>query len=139
MNRRQHATHARMLIAACGGLAESAGVCRIAKTQLSEAQAPEGDYYLPADVIVALEQHCGERSYSRAMFEAGDEGAAVVRDLKDETSEAMESVADLHRDVRLATKDGRLTPGERTRLLRMQAEARRQLDEVGEVLARDAG
>lgn len=138
MNRRQHATQARMLIAACGGLVESSGVCRINKTQLSEAQQPEGDYYLPADVIVALEQHCGERSYSRAMFEAGDDGA-VVRDLKDETSEAMESVADLHRDVRLATKDGKLTPAERTRLMRMQAEARRQLDEVGEVLARDAG
>ncbi len=136
MNRRQHATYARRLIAACGGLKESAGICRINKTQLGEAQAPEGEYYLPADVIVELEQHSGRRDYSRAMFEASADAEASA-DLREEISEAMESVADLHRQVRLATKDGRVSPRERRQLLALQAQAKQQLDEVGDALAVD--
>lgn len=138
MNRRQHATHARMLIAACNGLVESAGVCRIGKSQLAECQSADGETYMPADVIVALEAHCGERSYSRALFEAGSE-AAQARDLADEACDAVESTADLQREIRLAVKDGKLTPGEIRRLTERHAAATAELAQVGEVLARNVG
>ena len=140
MNRRQHATYARLLISRCGGLVEAAGLpsCRIGKSQLAECQSPELETYMPADVIVALEAHCGERIYSQAMFEASED-AVAARDLREEAGEAIEAVADLHKEVRLATRDGRLTPAERARLAKLQASAAREVAEVGEILARDAG
>lgn len=138
MNRKQHATCARMLIAACDGLEESARVSGKSKTQLGDYQNAKGQSYMPADVIVALEAHCGERPYSRAMFE-GAAGADLTADLREEASEAVEATAALMGEIRLATKDGHLTATERERLTRRHAAATRELAEVGDLLTRDAG
>lgn len=138
MNRRRHAMLARMLISASGTLEEAAGACRVSVPQLSDYQSPTGVSYMPADVIGDLEAYCGERIYSRALFEAGP-GGDPVRDLVAEGCEAAESASDLQREIRLAAKDGKITPAERERLRRRHAEATRQLAEVGEVLDGQGG
>lgn len=137
MNRRTHATLARMLIAACGGLEEAAGVCRIGRSQLSDCQSPHGAGFLPADVIADLEAHCGEPVVSRALAraviaEAPEAGEALV----DAACEAAEAVAALQREVRRALSDGALTPGERTALTREFHAAMRGLGDVGAALER---
>lgn len=133
MNRRFHARLARQLIEACGGLEEAMSVCRVGRSQLSDSQVPHGVAFLPADVIHDLEQHCGQTIYSRALYEARP-AAIQVHDLREEVSEATEAVADLQREVRLATRDGVLTPNEQERLARKYAEAEAQLRDVGALI-----
>lgn len=67
---RRHADLARRLIAACGGLEESASACRIGVSTLSTYQNPREAATMPADVVVDLEAYCGDAIYSRAMCEA---------------------------------------------------------------------
>jgi hypothetical protein len=139
MNRRKHAMLARMLIAACGTLAEASRATErnISVPQLSDYQSATGESYMPADVIADLELYCGEPIYSRALFETRPE-CAEARDLVNEACEAAEGVALLQREVRLAAVDGKITPAERTRLQRRHAEAMQELAEVGDVLERAA-
>lgn len=66
-SRRRHASHARELIKLCGGLDEAATACRVGKTQLSDYQNPQGDGFMPADVVVDLEAYCGSAVYSSAL------------------------------------------------------------------------
>jgi len=131
-----HARLARQLIEACGGLAEAADVCRVRKSALGDYQSPHGEGFMPADVIADLEAHCGQAIYSRALFEARPE-AAAARNLTEEACEAAEAAAALQREVRLSTGDGVLTPRERDALVKMHAQAERQLREVGQLLASD--
>ena len=137
MNRRRHATLARQLIAACGGLAECEDACRVKKTQLSEYQAPEGGLYMPADVIAALEAHGGEPIYSRALFEA-QPAATRAKRITEEACEAAEAVTELQRGIRLAAADGQLTSAERRRLSEQAEKARRELDDVIDGLSEPA-
>lgn len=138
MNRRTHARLARQLIEACGGLLEAEDACRVRKSQLSDYQNPNGETFMPADVIAALEADCGQPIYSRALFEARP-GAEEARDLKDEACDAVEATAGLLQEVRLVTSDGVITPAERERLSRLHAKATTELREVGDLLARDGG
>lgn len=133
MNRRQHAGLARRLISACGGLDESAAACRIGKTQLSECQNPHGEAFMPADVIFDLEEHCGKPIYSRALFEARPD-VIEARDLIEEACEAAETVTDLQKKIRLAAKDGVITPRERDELARDYASAEDELRHVGQLI-----
>lgn len=133
-NRRQHAGLARRLIEACGGLEEAAASCRIGKTQLSECQNPHGEAFMPADVIADLEQHCGKPLYSRALFEARPEQVHALN-LIEEACEAAESVTELQREIRLAAKDGVITPRELDVLARRHAKAEGELREVGQLIA----
>lgn len=127
-----------MLIAACGGLEEAAGACRVRKSALADYQAPGGEGFMPADVIAALEAHCGQPIYSRALFEGLPE-AAEAQCLKEEAFEATEVVADLQRKIRLATSDGVITPAEQDELTRDFERARGALAEVGAQLNRSRG
>jgi len=138
MNRRTHARHARRLIEACGGLLEAAEACRVGKSALADYQNPHGEGYAPADVIADLEAHCGQKIYSRALFEEGGE-SVEARDLKDAASEATEEVVSLQRRVRLATADGVVTPAERERILREQSKAEQSVRNIGHLLAKDVG
>lgn len=134
--RRWHAMHARRLIAACGGLDESAGVCRVQKSQLSDYQSPHVEAFMPADVIADLEAYAGEPLYSRALV--GELPDAPARSLTDEVCDVVESAADLQRLVRRAMADGQLTPAERVALLRAHADTLEELSQVGAELARGA-
>lgn len=137
MTRREHCLHARRLIEACGGPVEAATACRLGAPALSRACNPESDQFLPADVMADLEAYCGQPIYSRALFEARP-SAAISADLLTEGCEAAESAADLQREIRLAVKDGVITPSEQRRLARRHADAKAQLEEVGDLLARVA-
>lgn len=93
LSRRRHASLARELIKLCGGLDEAAEACRVGKSQLSDYQNPQGDGFMPADVMVDLEAYCGSAIYSGALAaerptdntpqsyvqEANELAAAVVR------------------------------------------------------------
>jgi len=135
MNRRHHAMLSRMLIAACGTLAEAAGACRVSVPQLSDYQSATGESFMPADVIADLEAYCGARIYSRALFETCPQ-QQVARDLVQEACDAAEGASDLQRQIRLAAADGVITPAERSRLERKHAEVTREMAELGDVLAR---
>jgi hypothetical protein len=94
MNSRRHASLAKQLIAACGGLDEAAHACRVGKSSLSDYQLPQITSTMPADVICDLEAYCGDASYSRAMMEARpsepQRGCVMV-----ETHEAVQAAAAL--------------------------------------------
>lgn len=99
MNARHHARLARNLIAACGGLEEAAGACRLKKSRLSHCQDPASGSFLPADVIADLEAHCGEPIYSRALFEARP-GGETAEDLASAACQTTEVAAALQGLVR---------------------------------------
>ncbi|MDP1875662.1 phage regulatory CII family protein [Phenylobacterium sp.] len=134
--RRWHAMHARRLIAACGGLDESAGVCRVQKSQLSDYQSPHVEAFMPADVMADLEAYAGEPIYSRALVGELPEAAPVC--LTEEVCDVVESAADLQRQVRRALADGSITPAEREALQRSHADLLAELAQVGAELARGA-
>lgn len=133
MNPRQHALYAGRLVKACGGLEEAADACRVNKSALSTYQTVDSGAFMPADVIADLEAYCGEPIYSRALFEARP-AAQNARDMMVEACEASESIVDLQREIRLAAKDGVITPRERARLARLAADATEQLRDVTEVI-----
>lgn len=136
MNRRRHATLARLLIEACGGLAEAAEHCRIGKSQLADCQSPHGVAYLPADAMAALEAHCGQAIYSAAIAGALPD-TQMAGCIRDEAAEAAEAAVDLSRDIRLAAADGVITPAERAVLTRRYERTRAELEQVGALLGRE--
>lgn len=138
MDRLRHAHLARTLTQRCGGIEAAAGACRVGKTQLGDYQSPHGEGFMPADVIFDLEAYCGAAIYSRALAEAHAENARAA-DLGLAACEATERVAELQREVRLATADGVITPAMRSRLLRQEAVAEEAVREVGEILGRGGG
>lgn len=97
---RMHALLARKLIAACGGLDEAAGACRLNKSRLSECQTPgEEPAFLPADAVADLEAYCGQPIYSRALVDARP-AAPDRRDVVERISDAVEDMAELQRLAR---------------------------------------
>lgn len=132
---RMHASWARQLIAACGGLDEAATACRLKKSRLSQCQDPDADGVLPADVITDLEGYCGSPVYSQRMAEHRP-SRLDAQALMDEAMEAAEATSGLQAMVREAIKDGHLSPRERD-ALRLQLErAQEELRQVGEAMER---
>ena len=129
MNSRQHAQLARQLIAACGTLCEAEKVVRVGKTLLSMYQSPDDAHFMPADVIADLEAYCGQPIYSRALFDAATK-PNIAADILSEGCEAAEATAALQRTIRLASKDGRLTPRELDAVDRMARGAQKEIDDV---------
>lgn len=111
MNARTHARLARNLIAACGGLEEAAGACRLKRSRLSQCCDPGGGAWLTADAIADLEAHCGEPIYSRTLFEA-QAATVAARSLVDEACDASEIAALIQS---LARRIGKRGPGEAAR------------------------
>jgi predicted nucleotide-binding protein len=133
VNRRWHARHARLLIAACGDLDECATACRVRKTQLSDYQSPQGEGFMPADVIADLERHCGQPIYSGAIASANAE-ALLAKNLRDEACEAAEAAADLQRRIRIASSDDKISSAEREDLARAWSTTMSELRQVGQLL-----
>lgn len=133
MNPRRHALLARLLIKACGGLEEAARACRVGVSQLSNFQTPGSEQFMPADVICDLEGYCGERIYSRALFEAGP-GEAAPRRFMDEVFDVSETAVELQREARAAVADGALNERERRDLQARMERLRRDLAEAEQAL-----
>jgi hypothetical protein len=94
MNRQMHATLARVLIERCGGLDGALSVVRLRanrerlpKSMLSNYQNANATEYMPADIVDALEQHCGERIYSGRL---GPAELPTAGELLDDASQAIE-------------------------------------------------
>lgn len=94
------------MISACGGPSAASGVCRLAKSRLSEIQDPNtvSDAYLPADVIADLEAYCGRPIYSTALAEATP--AAAGDDVVEEACALGEEALAAQRLVRLNAAKG---------------------------------
>lgn len=136
-----HAAKARALMAACGGLVEAAGACRLGTSQLSRAQDPldVGETYLPADVIAVLEAYCGRPIYSAALAELVAASAAVpAGDVLQEACDVVECASALMARARSAASDGQLSPREGADLLKASSELRAELEQI-EALAAAAG
>jgi hypothetical protein len=111
---RHHAHLARQLLRACGGADEVArlNICRLKASRLHELKDPKAAAFMPADVMFALEEYCGEPIYSRALVAARPH-QVEAECLRTEAQEATEAAADFQRVVRLAVADRRITEAER--------------------------
>ena len=94
-----------MLIAACGGIEASAKLARVGKSTIARYSDPAADdCYIPADVIRALELHCGDPIVTRYL--AAEQGCAmsVVKydPSPDQLADDMGRLAD---DIACLTKD----------------------------------
>lgn len=134
MDRQDHAFYARQLIAANGGLEKSATRCRAEKSSLADYQNVNGKWFMPPDVIWDLEWGCGNRIYSRALFEGGPQ-EQTDKPLLEIVMCATEATAALQGETRDALADGKLTPLERARLRKRVVTARDQLNEAEQQLA----
>ncbi len=113
MTPREHARLARALIAACGGLAEASGACRVTLSVLSEYQsAAHPTRCMAADVISDLEIYCGQPIYSAAMAAQFREDQRNADDLQDLACDLTEATARLQHAIRLAVADGRISATE---------------------------
>lgn len=140
---RWHAHQARLLIKACGGLEEAAGVCRLSVSHLSRCQDGLDATVLPVDVIADLEMYCGQAIYSSALVglvKAANEGRDLAKMLTSACA-ASEGASDLQRAVRVALADDALDERERRAISGQLSRARADLDNVAACLARanDAG
>ena len=108
MTPRKHSALARALIKASGGLDEAARECRLAKSALGNAQNPNFEYYLPADVIVELEEYCGRSIYSQAMLDASPQIEGDT-DIIGDALAMVSAVAKLVNHAHHAQQDGNLS------------------------------
>jgi len=133
---RQHAQWARVLIAACGGLEEAAGVCRVSKSQLARFQDGSTADCMPVEVVADLELYCGAASYSGALvaLATARREAHKVGQLMDEACDASEAAASLQAMAREAGRDGHLSERERRQLTLATEKAMRELADVQAVL-----
>jgi hypothetical protein len=129
MNPREHALLARQLVARCGGLREGARACRLSRSQLARFQDPKSGAFMPADVLNALEQYCGEALYSRALVDdrPTDPGAAS---LLDEACQTAEDAVDLQRLVRVLAGNPQLTPRQKAEIIADAIKVREDLNQL---------
>jgi hypothetical protein len=138
---RQHAQWARALIAACGGLEEAAGVCRLSRSHLSRCQDGSVADCLPVDVVADLELYCGQPVYSAALVALAESRrvGSVVGQLMDEACDASEAAMALQSLAREASKDGILSERERRALTAAAAKAASELSDVVAALSVPGG
>lgn len=96
MNAEQHAFYARRLVSACGGPKLAATICRVSEAQLSRYGQAHHPDFMPTDVLFALESDCGDKAYSRALF---DGPPVTVGELFDDACSTVEDAAALQADV----------------------------------------
>lgn len=135
MNAREHALIARRLITKCGGLREAARACRLSRAHLARFQDPKSGAYMPADVLGALEQYCGEALYSRALVDDRPTGS-VGESLADEACDAAQEAVDLQRLVRLLDRNNPLTPRQKAEVI---AEAITLREDINKLIATAEG
>lgn len=128
MSPREHARLARMLIDACGGLAEASEAAGVSKSVLSTSQNPNETTTMSARVIAELEAYCAKPIYSSFLRrQVGlDTEAGCLKDL---ACLFTEEGAGFQSYVRKALADDTLTPNE------IDA-ARRELAQAETVLMR---
>jgi len=129
MNSRQHASLAKRLIDACGGLAEASENCRVNKSVLSDYQCPHKSSTMPADVMLDLQGYCGEPIYTNALVRASDPVLASA-DVETDSLSALEHMAHFAKEYRKAKSDGLITAQEERSLAPTLANLRHLLDGI---------
>lgn len=114
MNAKRHALLAKQLIAARGGLENSAAICRVKRSMLARYTDARSGMFMPADVIHDLESY-GEATYSRALADSRP-GSAEAKNLLSEIFGATEATAKLQATGRQAFEDGKLSATEKAEL-----------------------
>lgn len=117
MRRLQLKLKFKLLVERCGGLKEASDACRdlarpYSVQQLSRCYQPGTPDFAPIDIIMALEEYCGEPIVSAEVAASRPANRELPGDLRDESSEATEKVALLQGRVREAMADGVITPRE---------------------------
>lgn len=138
MHAKTHATLARLLIKACGGLEQAAENCRLEKSRLAEFQDPASGAFMPADVMADLEGYAGEPLYSAAIAKERP-SAPMPKGLLEEGMETAEAGVDLMRMVRQALADGRISSGEGLKIEGQLLAIEEQVREVRAAMVRAAG
>lgn len=127
------------LVKACGGLEAAAHLSRVKKSQLARYTDPgEADYHMPADVIRALELHCGVPHVTR--FLAIEAGAVLIPLPRDGSRKAcMKHLAGIGRDSGKlygaacdALADGTLSGADRARV---RSEAMKTMSALAALIA----
>lgn len=124
----------RLLITACGGLAEAEAACAAecraySVKQLSRCQNARAPDMMPIDIVLCLEAYCGKPLVSRAMADSRP-STGTAGELRDEASEVTETGAELQRHIREALADGDIDPQEAACLLGIVQTAKSHLDDV---------
>ena len=106
----------KLLIKACGGLEEASAACAAScrpysVPHLSRCQRPDTPDFLPIDIVLCLQDYCGEPLITAAMTEVRPAGD-VVGCLRDEVADVIERGGDLSKAVRAAMADGQVDPRE---------------------------
>lgn len=115
MNIRQHKASAKALIAACGGLDEASGACRVGRSSLSNYENVNESATMPADVIADLEAYCGEAVYSTRLASAADRPMASL-DIQADAMKLTEIGARMTRQIHEYMADHQLDESERRAL-----------------------
>ncbi|WP_337186717.1 hypothetical protein [Phenylobacterium sp.] len=135
MHSKTHATLARLLIKACGGLERAADNCRLGKSRLQEIQDPDNESFMPADVMADLEAYAGEPLYSAAIAKARP-AAPMPKGLMEEGMETAEAGVEVMRLLRVALEDGELTASERLQVEAQLVVLEAQVSDVREAMNR---
>lgn len=125
----------KQLVDRCGGLKEASEACSAlarpySVQHLSRCQTPNTADFAPIDIVMALEEYCGENIVSTAMADCRPSKRAAPGDLRDEASEATEVTALLQRHVRKAMADGKLSPREAQSIVTHAEQGIEQLRDV---------
>lgn len=111
------------LVGACGGIKRAAQLSRVEKSQMARYTDPAcDDTHMPADVVRALELHCGAPHVSRFLVMAAGYVALKVPQKEDRKALMRHLGAigrkngQLYGDACEALADGRLSPRERAKV-----------------------
>lgn len=139
LSEREHAHYAKELIKACGGPSEVERILSLSAGMLSKYSNVGYDVTMPAKAINVLEDYCGRRIYSEALFSNVD-APAPAEDITGVACDLTESAANVQGAVRKAMADKRLTPNEVRAIAQLEAKVRDDLATLDAILrAHDGG
>lgn len=136
MNIRQHKAAAKALIAACGGLSEAPGACRVSRSSLSNYENVNEAATMPADVIADLESYCGEAVYSSRLAAAADQPMASL-DVQGDAMRLTEIGARMTRQLHEYMADHQLDEHERRALAPTMTTLRTLLERLDSAVSSD--
>lgn len=109
ISHREHASLARDLIEACGGLEEAARACRVRRSALSGYQNPNDASTMPADVIDALQHYAKQGPIYSSRLTDNCTAPEITGCLKEIACDLAQESMDVLSAIREALADGRLS------------------------------
>lgn len=124
----------KALIKACGGLKEASLACKEERrpysvAQLGRCQNVRAPDYLPIDIVMCLEEYCGQTIVTQAMADRRPTEVAAGC-LRDEVCDFIERGGDLSRAVRKALIDEQISAQEGAEIRALIEQGREDLDQA---------